>query len=81
MRTKRWLKPLLFTIGGALVGLAYYTFVGCKNGTCFIASDPIVSMIYMGVIGWLLSGIFSKECSCNSGCNTGCNSEIEKKDE
>lgn len=30
---KKWLKPVLFTAGGALVGLAYYYFVGwgcCK---------------------------------------------------
>ena len=25
---KKWLKPVLFTAGGALVGLAYYYFVG-----------------------------------------------------
>ena len=28
-KIKKWLKPVLFTAGGALVGLAYYYFVGC----------------------------------------------------
>ena len=31
---KKWLKPILFTAGGALVGLAYYYFVGCSTGAC-----------------------------------------------
>ena len=31
---KNWLIPLLFTLGGALMGLAYYYFVGCATGSC-----------------------------------------------
>ena len=27
--SKKWLKPVLFTAGGAISGLAYYYFVGC----------------------------------------------------
>ena len=63
---KIWLIPLLFTLGGALVGLAYYYFVGCSTGNCVITSNPINSMIYMGLIGWILSGVFSGRCS--GGC-------------
>ena len=62
-----WLRPLLFTGGGALVGLAYYWLVGCSTGTCAITSSPVNSMLYMGLIGWLLSGIFGK--GCNGGCS------------
>ena len=61
-RMKNWLIPLLFTIGGALAGLAYYYFVGCTTGSCAITSNPVNSMIYMGLIGWLLSGVFGREC-------------------
>ena len=64
---KKWLRPALFTLGGALVGLAYYNFVGCATGSCVITSNPISSMLYMGLIGWLLSSIFGKGCS--GGCN------------
>ena len=64
---KNWLIPLLFTVGGALVGLAYYYFVGCATGSCAITSNPINSMVYMGLIGWLLSGVFSGECA--GGCS------------
>lgn len=66
-RLPRWLRPALFTLGGALVGLAYYAFVGCATGTCPITASPITSMAYMGLIGWLLSGVLGAGCqdSCN----------------
>ena len=60
---KNWLIPLLFTVGGALAGLAYYYFVGCATGSCAITASPISSMVYMGLIGWLLSGVFSGGCA------------------
>ena len=64
---KKWGKPILFTVGGALAGLAYYYFVGCSSGTCPLTSHPLVTMFYMGLVGWLLSGIFGRECGgkCN----------------
>ena len=32
-RLKKLLRPLLFTLGGALAGLAYYYLVGCSSGS------------------------------------------------
>ena len=65
MKNKKWIRPALFTMGGALAGLAYYHFIGCASGSCPITSSPVGSMLYMGLIGWLLSGLFRKECgSC-----------------
>ena len=58
---KKWVKPVLFTAGGALAGLAYYYFIGCPSGSCPLTSHPLVTMVYMGLVGWLLSGIFGKE--------------------
>lgn len=52
---KKWLRPALFILGGALVGLVYYALVGCSTGTCAITSSPLRSMVYMGLVGWLLS--------------------------
>lgn len=60
---KQWIRPVLFTLGGAAAGLVYYFVVGCSTGTCAITSNPVSSMLYMGIIGWLLSGIFTKGCS------------------
>lgn len=65
---KKWIRPALFTAGGALAGLAYYYFVGCATGSCPITSNPFSSMAYMGLVGWLLSGVFGKECG--ESCNT-----------
>ena len=66
-KIKKWLKPVLFTAGGALVGLAYYYFVGCPTGACPLTSNPFITMAYMGFIGWLLSGVLGKGCS--GSCN------------
>ena len=67
MKINDWLRPLLFAIGGALVGFGYYYAVGCSTGSCPITSNPIITMIYMGVIGLLLSGLFGK--GCDGKCN------------
>ena len=65
MKIIKWLRPALFTLSGALAGLAYYHFIGCVSGSCPITSNPFSSMLYMGLIGWLISGIFSRDCgSC-----------------
>ena len=64
---KKLLRPFLFTVGGALAGLGYYYAVGCSTGSCPITSNPIITMIYMGVVGLLLSGLFGKrgDGKCN----------------
>lgn len=65
-KLKKWMRPLLFTLSGVIVGYLYYRFVGCSTGSCAITSDPVNSMLYMGLMGWLLSGVFGKGCSsCN----------------
>ncbi len=65
---KKWLKPILFTAGGALIGLAYYYFVGCSTGTCPLTSNLWITMAYMGLAGLILSG--SCEKTCSGSCNT-----------
>ena len=49
MKKKKWLRPVLFTLGGGLAGLAYYNFVGCAAGGCAIASNPAASVLYLGL--------------------------------
>ena len=66
-RMKRWLRPALFTLGGVLAGLAYYYLAGCSTGVCVITSSPLRTMVYMGLIGFLISGAFGL-CCCGRSC-------------
>lgn len=66
---KKWRRPVLFTAGGALVGLVYYALVGCPTGTCAITSNPFNTMVYMGLIGLLLSGSLGGCCSSGGSCS------------
>ena len=50
-KLKKWLRPVLFTLGGALMGL----------GSCAITASPVNTILYMGLMGWLLSGIFGSQ--------------------
>lgn len=68
IKLKKVVRPSLFALGGMAVGLAYYFLVGCTTGSCAITSNPVRSMLYMGLIGLLLSGIFGKRCE--NQCNT-----------
>lgn len=55
---------ILTSIGvatGAIVGYAYYYYVGCATGTCAITSKPINSTLYGSVMGGLLFNLFVKE--------------------
>ena len=61
------LHSLIFILGGALAGLAYYYLAGCITGSCPITANPAVTMLYMGLIGWLLAGITAK--GCDNGCS------------
>ena len=54
---KHWLK-FVGIVTGALGGYIYYAKVGCVSGTCPITSDPINSMLYGALMGFLLFGLF-----------------------
>ncbi len=62
---KKVRRPLAFTVGGALVGLAYYALAGCPTGSCAITANPFNTMVYTGLIGLLLSGSLDP-CCCGS---------------
>ena len=61
------LHSLIFILGGALAGLAYYYLAGCITGSCPITAQPVGTMLYTALIGWLLGQVFRKEpvCKCN----------------
>lgn len=55
-------RNTLKNIGGALLGLAggfiYYKTIGCSSGGCAITSNPYMSMIWGGMLGYLLADMF-----------------------
>ncbi|MGA9115333.1 MAG: DUF6132 family protein [Bacteroidota bacterium] len=38
---------------GAVLGYAFYKFVGCRTGACPITSNPWMSTLYGAVLGGL----------------------------
>lgn len=46
---------------GAIGGFLYYYFVGCASGTCPITSNPYISVIYGGIMGYLVADLFKKK--------------------
>jgi len=46
---------------GAAGGFMYYKTVGCSTGTCPITSNPWISTIWGGLIGYLFGGMFNKK--------------------
>lgn len=51
------MRYLIGAIIGALLGFAYYKFIGCSTGTCPITSKPLNASIYGAVMGLLVAGI------------------------
>jgi Family of unknown function (DUF6132) len=47
-------KRLFFVAIGAVAGYAYYHFIGCTSGTCPISSNPYISTMYGGLMGFTL---------------------------
>jgi hypothetical protein len=48
-----WQRKIVFGLVGGLGGFAYYTFIGCYNGTCMISSNPYISTAYGMLVGVL----------------------------
>ncbi len=51
---KKWFALGSYFVIGALLGYAYYHFIGCQSGACPISSNPYVSTIYGGIAGILI---------------------------
>lgn len=40
---------------GAILGYAYYFFIGCNSGTCAITSSPYISTVYGAFMGLIFA--------------------------
>ena len=58
------LKTILGTAVGATVGFLIYRFIGCRTGTCPLNSNPWISMIVWGAVGFLIASTKSSSYYC-----------------
>ena len=52
---KNWLKFIAGVVAGAVLGYAYYHFIGCRSGTCPLTSNPWVTTLYGTLMGGILT--------------------------
>jgi hypothetical protein len=49
-------KPFIGILIGGLAGFLYFYFIGCNSGTCAITSNPYRSILFGGILGYLIAG-------------------------
>ena len=49
------LRLSLGAIVGAVLGYAYYKFIGCSTGACPITANPYSSIIFGAITGLVIS--------------------------
>jgi len=55
-------KPAIGVMVGGIGGYLYYHFVGCSSGTCPITSHPLPSIIFGGLLGFLITSSPCSKC-------------------
>jgi hypothetical protein len=55
-------KPFSGVVIGGIAGYLYYHFVGCASGTCAITSNPYLSTIGGGFLGFFISNSPCSKC-------------------
>jgi len=56
-------KPFAGIMIGGIGGFLYYYFIGCSSGSCAITSNPYMSTIMGGFLGYfLLNSPCSRRC-------------------
>jgi len=51
------IRMILGPVSGAVLGFAYYKFVGCSSGACPITSNPWISTIYGAIMGFMIASM------------------------
>ncbi|MHC1778448.1 MAG: hypothetical protein AB9834_23805 [Lentimicrobium sp.] len=58
LSSRNTLKNLAGFAFGAIGGFIYYKTIGCSSGGCAITSNPYMSILWGGLLGYLLADIF-----------------------
>ncbi len=53
--SNKLLKMGLPITAGAVIGYAYYYFIGCTTGSCPLTSNPYVSTLYGSAVGFVMA--------------------------
>jgi hypothetical protein len=51
----------IFTLAGVAGGYAYYYYIGCQTGSCGITSNPYLSILWGGALGYLVPDILVRK--------------------
>jgi len=62
LRSATFWKTFAGIAGGVIVGYLYYHYVGCRNGSCAITSNPYMSMLFGGILG-----LYATNSPCSKG--------------
>ncbi len=54
-KKKRIVITVIGLAAGAILGYAYYYFIGCNSGSCSITSSPWSSVLYGMLVGGVLT--------------------------
>jgi hypothetical protein len=58
LSSRNTLKNLAGFAFGAVAGFIYYKTIGCTSGSCAITSNPYMSILWGGLLGYLLADMF-----------------------
>ncbi len=55
IKTWKFWRPIVGASIGALVGFAYYYFIGCSTNSCPITSNPYSSIVIGALAGFIIA--------------------------
>lgn len=55
------ISTIIGIVVGIIGGYIYYAKVGCSSGSCPITSNPYMSMLWGGLMGFLIGDLFKKK--------------------
>ncbi|HPG34101.1 MAG: hypothetical protein M9948_11390 [Lentimicrobium sp.] len=58
LKSRNTIKNIAALIIGAIAGYIYYVNVGCSTGGCAITSNPYMTVLWGGLLGYLFADIF-----------------------